>query len=154
MIAGRPGETITGRALCPTCATPLALQAGVQVPASPHGLAWRCAVPSCQQWVILTLVAAVTDAHADQRTWHLQVHRMTPTQARIATAPPTPSDAERRGRWILVTFKGGGRVAYGPFGSMAKRDRAFAAWQRDPLVVEVELALRVPDDVERTAVRA
>lgn len=56
--------------------------------------------------------------------------------------------------WIVVDFKpgethNGGRVAYGPWSSAERRDRAVEAWRRDKLVASVEVATGKPQDVLR-----
>lgn len=56
--------------------------------------------------------------------------------------------------WIVVDFKpgethAGGRVAYGPWSSAARRDRAVEAWRGDKLVASVEVATGKPQDVIR-----
>jgi hypothetical protein len=127
---------------CPKCEAPLLLPIGLQIPSLPQGTAWRCKVPGCEQWLVLTLVRTTP---ADP--WEVRAFAMTPSECRIKPEPEP--------QWIVVTFhRGGARVAYGPWRSAKRRDVALEAWRRDPLVSSAELAIKPPPDTDRTAVRA
>lgn len=75
-------------------------------------------------------------------------------RGRHRRAGQPPSRAQRSAGWIVVDFKpgethNGGRVAYGPWSSAERRDRAVEAWRRDKLVASVEVATGKPQDVLR-----
>lgn len=57
--------------------------------------------------------------------------------------------------WVVVDFHpgkthAGGRVAYGPFLSLTRRNEAADSWRRDRMVASVEISLTQPRDVIAT----